>query len=73
MYVCHCLVVSDREIRAALDCGARDECAVARFCGAGSRCGGCLPAIRTLMAERGIAADDTLDAVAIREALLASR
>lgn len=53
MLVCHCRVVSDREIREAIASGAADVCAVAEICsGAGSRCGGCRPAIRRLLAEQ---------------------
>lgn len=55
MYVCHCGVVTDREIRAAIDGGARDVCAVAERCGAAVRCGGCVPAVCELLAAAGIA------------------
>ncbi|MBW3576764.1 MAG: (2Fe-2S)-binding protein [Actinobacteria bacterium] len=71
MYVCHCVLVTDREIHAAVECGARDECAIARLCGAGSRCGGCLPFIRDLLAERGIDIDEPVTSREVRQALRA--
>lgn len=57
MLICHCRVVSDREIKEAIASGAADVCAVAETCSAGSRCGGCRPAIRRLLAEQRDAAD----------------
>jgi bacterioferritin-associated ferredoxin len=54
--VCHCKVVSDRDVRAAIGAGARDEFDVADACGAGSICGGCVPAVTALLAESGCAA-----------------
>ena len=51
MYVCHCRAVTDRAIRAHVEQGARDEAALAERCGAGSRCGGCRPTIRRLLAD----------------------
>lgn len=51
MLVCHCKVVTDREIVAAIDAGARDEFDVAQACGAGSECGGCVPTVQALLGE----------------------
>lgn len=51
MLVCHCNVVNDTTIRAAIAQGARDEFDVARVCGAGTDCGGCLPAVSRLLDE----------------------
>lgn len=67
MFVCRCVVVTDREIDAAVDCGARDECAIARFCGAGSVCGGCLPVVRSVLRRRGLCVDHraTVDEVRV--------
>jgi bacterioferritin-associated ferredoxin len=53
--VCHCEVVSDREVHAAIAAGARDEFDVAEACGAGGACGGCLDAISDILEERGCA------------------
>jgi bacterioferritin-associated ferredoxin len=49
--VCHCKVVTDREVQAAVSAGARDEFDVADTCGAGSVCGGCVPLITALLSE----------------------
>jgi bacterioferritin-associated ferredoxin len=49
--VCHCNVVNDQRIRAEIQRGARDEFDIARACGAGTDCGGCVPAISRLLAE----------------------
>lgn len=53
MLVCHCKVVSDRQVRAAIAGGARDEFDIAEVCGAGSICGGCVPAVTALLARAG--------------------
>jgi bacterioferritin-associated ferredoxin len=55
MYVCHCRVVSDRTVRAAISQGARDVDAVMDRCGLGDGCGGCLPAVEDLLAEAELA------------------
>jgi bacterioferritin-associated ferredoxin len=47
--VCHCHAVSDRVVRAAIQCGAQDLDDVARHCGAGSDCGGCQVRISRLL------------------------
>lgn len=57
MYICHCRAVTDRAIRAAVDSGAQDPAEVSQRCGAGTRCGGCLPALHALLAEAGICAE----------------
>lgn len=51
MYICHCRAVTDRTIRAAIQSGAGSVAEVAHRCGAGSRCGGCWPALQELLAE----------------------
>lgn len=56
MFICHCRAVTDRAIRAAIEAGASDPRAVGRSCGAGSRCGGCWPALEALLSEYGLAA-----------------
>jgi bacterioferritin-associated ferredoxin len=55
--VCHCEVVGDRTIRAAIADGAADVAAVTRRCGAGGGCGGCHPAIEELLAEARLAVE----------------
>jgi bacterioferritin-associated ferredoxin len=49
VYVCHCRAVTDRRICEAIEAGACDPADLARRCGAGGACGGCLPAIRALL------------------------
>ena len=56
MYICHCRAVTDRSIKAAVLEGARDAVAIGERCGAGTHCGGCLPALRALLAEMGLSA-----------------
>jgi bacterioferritin-associated ferredoxin len=48
--VCHCKAATDRDIVAAIAAGAADEFDVAEACGAGTGCGGCLPAVTALLA-----------------------
>lgn len=52
--VCHCNVVSDREIRAHVRAGALDADDIAAVCQAGTRCGGCVPVVEALLAESGV-------------------
>lgn len=52
MLLCHCRGVNDRIIDCAISCGARSLDDVAEACGAGARCGGCLPAIESMLQER---------------------
>lgn len=51
MVVCHCNVVSDHEIRAAVAAGALDADGLAMHCNAGTRCGGCLPVVEAILTE----------------------
>lgn len=55
MLVCHCNVVTDREIRDAIRAGATDPSAIARHCSAGGDCFGCAPAIERLLEEAAMA------------------
>jgi len=54
MRICHCHAVSDREIRAAAQCGATTVGQVARVCRAGGTCGGCVPAIREIIEQTSL-------------------
>jgi bacterioferritin-associated ferredoxin len=54
VYVCHCRAVTDRHICEAIEAGACDPETVSRRCGAGGACGGCLPAVRALLAHYGL-------------------
>jgi bacterioferritin-associated ferredoxin len=51
MLICHCRAVNDETIRNVVLAGAHEPQEVAVRCGAGGRCGGCLPALRALLDE----------------------
>jgi nitrite reductase (NADH) large subunit len=55
--LCHCNVVSERCVEEAVALGATSLDEVEAICGAGSGCGGCLPALEAML-ERGIPEDD---------------
>ena len=57
MYVCHCRAGTDGRIRAAIEAGVDDPVTLGQQSGAGTRCGGCLPALRALLAEHGLSED----------------
>jgi bacterioferritin-associated ferredoxin len=48
--ICHCRLISDRQVIAELIDGACTVAEVQARCGAATRCGGCLPAIELLVA-----------------------
>lgn len=64
MYVCHCRAVTDSRIRAMIADGARDCAGVGQRCGAGTHCGGCLPALLALLTELGLSEDTRSSLVA---------
>lgn len=49
MLVCHCLAVNEATLRDVIAAGARDEFDVAKACGAGSVCGGCVPTVSRIL------------------------
>jgi bacterioferritin-associated ferredoxin len=51
MVVCHCRALTDRDVRAAIDDGARSVPDLARTCGAARDCGGCRFALKDLLAD----------------------
>jgi bacterioferritin-associated ferredoxin len=55
MIVCHCSVVSDGQIREAIDAGAHDHSSVAAMCGAGRDCLGCAPTVAELLEDAALA------------------
>lgn len=52
MLLCHCRGVNDRKVRKAIDDGARTIQELGEVCAAGTRCGGCWPALAELLSER---------------------
>ncbi|MBD8870901.1 (2Fe-2S)-binding protein [Nocardioides donggukensis] len=53
MIVCHCAVVNDRAVVAAVDQGARTLAGICRTTGAGSGCGACIFSLKRLLCEHG--------------------
>ncbi|TCM47802.1 bacterioferritin-associated ferredoxin [Kribbella sp. VKM Ac-2568] len=53
MIVCHCEVVSDREVRESIDLGARTLAQVCGATGAGRNCGGCVFSLKRLLCQHG--------------------
>ena len=51
MIVCHCHVVNDAAVTAAVDAGARTLSEVCRSTGAGRDCGACVFSVRRLVCE----------------------
>jgi bacterioferritin-associated ferredoxin len=51
MIVCHCRVVNDRAVQAALADGARSTAAVCKKTGAAQDCGSCIFTVRALVCE----------------------
>ncbi|MCF6508678.1 (2Fe-2S)-binding protein [Blastococcus sp. MG754426] len=51
MYVCHCTVVTDRDVLEAIANGARCVADVARATGAGRTCGNCVTSLRELVCQ----------------------
>ncbi|MFI5697406.1 bacterioferritin-associated ferredoxin [Kribbella sp. NPDC051586] len=51
MIVCHCEVVSDRDVRRSIDGGARTLAQVCGVTGAGRNCGGCVFSVKRLLCE----------------------
>jgi bacterioferritin-associated ferredoxin len=48
--ICHCHAVNDRRIRDEIASGAIDADALAERCGAGTRCGSCVPVVEAILA-----------------------
>jgi NAD(P)H-nitrite reductase large subunit len=63
LIVCHCEVVNDATVRAAVLAGAEDVAAVGERCRAGTNCGGCRPTLERLV-EHHVTAIDASVAVA---------
>lgn len=52
MYVCICRAVTEREVKAVIEGGARTVDAVTQACRAGDDCGACLGCIEDMLEER---------------------
>ena len=61
MIVCHCQVVSDRDIRQAVDGGARTLASVCKSTGASQDCASCVFTVKAVMCEHKKAADSLLE------------
>ncbi len=61
MIVCHCSVVSDRDVAAAVDAGAASLGGVCRATTAGRDCGACVFTVRRLVCEHVAERQDLLD------------
>ncbi|NUR06170.1 MAG: (2Fe-2S)-binding protein [Nocardioidaceae bacterium] len=53
MIVCHCRVVTDRDVADAVQAGARSVAGVCRSTGAGRDCGACVFSLKRLVCEHG--------------------
>jgi bacterioferritin-associated ferredoxin len=53
MLVCLCHPTTDRDVDTAIDDGARTVQDLARRCGAGTGCGGCVDELRERLSARG--------------------
>ncbi|WP_461022378.1 (2Fe-2S)-binding protein [Thalassiella azotivora] len=53
--MCHCEVVSDRQLRAAVDDGASTLAELCRRTGAGQSCGGCVFTVKAVLCQHGVA------------------
>jgi len=49
MYVCHCMAVSDRTVRAAVSSGATTVEDITDKCHAGAGCGGCHQILQSML------------------------
>jgi bacterioferritin-associated ferredoxin len=56
MILCHCMGVSDKSVRRAIQCGASSVRDVARACGAGTGCGGCRGTVQEILSTELAAA-----------------
>lgn len=54
MIVCHCKVVNDRAITAAVEAGATTLAALCQTTGAGQNCGACVWSIKALLCETDV-------------------
>jgi bacterioferritin-associated ferredoxin len=53
MIVCHCAVVTDRDVTEAIDAGADTLAKVCMATSAGRQCGGCIFTLKALLCQHG--------------------
>ena len=51
MIVCHCLGITDREIRRIAQETGKSPRAISQRCGAGSECHSCIPTIQSVLRD----------------------
>ena len=61
MIVCHCAVVTDRDVMDAWSSGARTLGQACRTTGAGADCGTCVFALKRLLCEHEAASSSALE------------
>jgi bacterioferritin-associated ferredoxin len=64
VYVCHCRGVTDRTVAACIAAGADTVEEIGRRCGAGVRCGSCVPLLEALLAQAALAVPASDDVAA---------
>jgi bacterioferritin-associated ferredoxin len=52
--VCHCHAVRAEEIRSEVRLGAETVEVIGMRCGAGTRCGGCTPALEAVLVDESV-------------------
>ena len=57
MFVCLCLGVTNQEVTAAIENGARTSKQVAKVCGAGSECGRCRRTVRAIIESTQVSSE----------------
>ncbi len=63
MILCHCARVTDRDVHAAIEDGARTLSSVCRVTSAAQDCGGCIFAVKATMQRHAVALDRSLPEV----------
>jgi bacterioferritin-associated ferredoxin len=58
---CHCAVVGDREVAAAVEAGARTVAQVCKATGAGQQCGSCIFSVRRVLCQHGAESTPALE------------
>jgi bacterioferritin-associated ferredoxin len=59
MIICHCEVISDQAVEAAMDDGAHTLDQVCQMTGAGQSCGGCIFSLQQVLCQHDQVADQS--------------